>query len=683
MHVIFNKEEAGASIIDFFLDLPDRKRPKRIEIRGSMHDFDWSISEDYASITCAPTAKLLQYMNLFTDIPILWETSFFSNDKPHVDRAALSTSAQHATTTENVDRAHHPETGASHFKDACYWAGIDRSVSACALQPEDYVVLISHPDGGEKCFSVGHSIVYPCAGVTAHTRASKHCSDPAVNQNSTWASSRLEGQPTWLTFLKRVAMNLDRYYSTQSMNGCSGAPILILKHSLRHLRMPILDTSQHSGSVCFEKGFSIGYATAFMPSMFGSSRCPDRVSEEALPHFQAAAQNGDWSPDSISDSFSTRRVRSSSSKLKTPWPRGITGLSATSRDRPPSCDISTTGRQGKDEQVHRSSECRARNGARMLKTKLGMKPSTRKTASSTSKRQEAEYISRLLSLRETVTLTTPHCFRKNYIQQRREAGWKADANNLREHFPLPHSQPAPPYSAAIPVLQNRLLNTQDSREVLMPEGGSSKELVAARASSNVSSSSSCSTANDSLFHANGMRGTIHASSSCPSLGLNRDSRNSVVPGPNRDARVGSGGRGSRINDYILESSSGIQYQGLENLHLYPSDNHFHEYREVVSIDDKQILNSTVNPATRSCDYSSGMAVESYKDGERTDPGLRGHLLGQNYDPGLMYPVEPYPGFFRDIQHQIGRVWNHQTTNSRGPGRDVSHWPPPCRNAREF
>ncbi|PVD31403.1 hypothetical protein C0Q70_06815 [Pomacea canaliculata] len=444
MHVIFNKEEAGASIIDFFLDLPDRKRPKRIEIRGSMHDFDWSISEDYASITCAPTAKLLQYMNLFTDIPILWETSFFSNDKPHVDRAALSTSAQHATTTENVDRAHHPETGASHFKDACYWAGIDRSVSACALQPEDYVVLISHPDGGEKCFSVGHAIVYPCAGVTAHTRASKHCSDPAVNQNSTWASSRLEGQPTWLTFLKRVAMNLDRYYSTQSMNGCSGAPILILKHSLRHLRMPILDTSQHSGSVCFEKGFSIGYATAFMPSMFGSSRCPDRVSEEALPHFQAAAQNGDWSPDSISDSFSTRRVRSSSSKLKTPWRRGITGLSATSRDRPPSCDISTTGRQGKDEQVHRSSECRARNGARMLKTKLGMKPSTRKTASSTSKRQEAEYISRLLSLRETVTLTTPHCFRKNYIQQRREAGWKADANNLRSTFPfLTHNQHLP------------------------------------------------------------------------------------------------------------------------------------------------------------------------------------------------------------------------------------------------
>ena len=206
------------------------------------------------------------------------------------------------------------------------------------LESGDFVAILSHPRGWEKCFSVGPAALHDPMSIAAQ---SKPCADhvhrkvlqeydvdgdeiltrrPVVDLASDYYSVEVrtetpttraavnlalpdyedrassqkcdvdgDGIPTTLDLVNdRFRTCKNRVYHTHTTFGCSGAPVLLFKRSLWPLRLPVVDCSQHSGTCFFKDGASLGFATCFTPpdgqlrGDFQQSFSVDRRKEQAF-----------------------------------------------------------------------------------------------------------------------------------------------------------------------------------------------------------------------------------------------------------------------------------------------------------------------------------------------------------------------------------------------------------------
>ena len=206
------------------------------------------------------------------------------------------------------------------------------------LESGDFVAILSHPRGWEKCFSVGPAALHDPMTIAAQskpradrvhrnvlqeydvdgdeiltrrslvdlasdydsvevrtetptTRAAVNLAHPDYEDRAGSQECDVDGDgiPTTLDLVNdRFRTCKNRVYHTHTTFGCSGAPVLLFKRSLWPLRLPVVDCSQHSGTCFFKDGASLGFATCFTPpdgqlrGDFQQSFSVDRREEQAF-----------------------------------------------------------------------------------------------------------------------------------------------------------------------------------------------------------------------------------------------------------------------------------------------------------------------------------------------------------------------------------------------------------------
>ncbi|KAL8576113.1 hypothetical protein ACOMHN_001463 [Nucella lapillus] len=134
------------------------------------------------------------------------------------------------------------------------------------LENGDYVAILSHPQGQDKCFSMGLAALYD-----PETLEKQRMNFRNLKRMARTGGHSHAGHPAVHLINDRFKICKNRIYHTQSTFGCSGAPVLLFKRSLQRMKIPVVDYSQHSGTCFFKNGEKLGFATCFTPPVFSQS----------------------------------------------------------------------------------------------------------------------------------------------------------------------------------------------------------------------------------------------------------------------------------------------------------------------------------------------------------------------------------------------------------------------------